>query len=274
MSKNRVDILLVECGLVESRSQAQRYIMAGQVRVDGQVILKPSTKINTSANLSIDKGPLYVSRGGEKLAAALIAFEIPVQDKVCADVGSSTGGFTDCLLQNGAKRVYAIDVGKGILDWKLRNHPQVRVMEGINARYLLNLPELVDLVTIDVSFISIKKILPTVKNWLKTSQIDLPSSDIKARSSVITLIKPQFEAGKEEVKRGKGVIKDPVIHQKVLMDVLNNIKFLGYGLNGLIRSPIKGSKGNTEFLAHFIFPGNKSTMIDSYNNKVIEVTEE
>ena len=128
MSKNRVDILLVECGLVESRSQAQRYIMAGQVRVDGQVVLKPSTQINTSASLSIDEGPLYVSRGGEKLATALLTFDIPVNGIVCADVGSSTGGFTDCLLQNGARRVYAIDVGKGILDWKLRNHPRGRVM--------------------------------------------------------------------------------------------------------------------------------------------------
>ena len=140
MKKQRLDLVLVERGLVESRALAQRLVMAGQVRVDGQVALKPSDKVAEQVELTVDQGPRFVSRGGEKLEAALLAFGLPVTGRICADVGASTGGFTDCLLQHGANKVYAIDVGEGILDWKLRQNPQVVVMEGTNARYIYQLP--------------------------------------------------------------------------------------------------------------------------------------
>ena len=156
MPKIRVDILLVESGLAESRNQAQRLVMAGQVRANGQVVTKPSTTLPANAELTVDQGPPFVSRGGEKLQAALQAFAVNPASKVCADVGTSTGGFTDCLLQNGAAKVYAIDVGQGILHWKLRTDPRVVLMEGINARYVEGLPEKINLVTIDASFISLK----------------------------------------------------------------------------------------------------------------------
>ena len=161
MSKKvRVDVLLVERGLVESRSLAQRLVMAGQVRADGQVVSKPSHKIADNVALTVDHGPRFVSRGGDKLAAAFETFDLDVNGKICADVGASTGGFTDCLLQNGAEKVYAIDVGQGILHWKMRNDPRVVVMEGTNARYVESLPETIDFVTIDASFISLKFYLP------------------------------------------------------------------------------------------------------------------
>ncbi len=169
MPKTRLDLLLVERGLVESRSKAQAMIMAGQVRVDDQVTLKPATGVQSNAVLTVDSGPRFVSRGGEKLDAALEAFGIDVTGFICADVGASTGGFTDCMLQRGAEKIYAIDVGKGILHWKMRNHPKVVVMEKTNARYVENLPELVDFVTIDASFISLKILLPVVKQWLASA---------------------------------------------------------------------------------------------------------
>ncbi len=166
MPKVRLDVLLVERGLAESRAKAQALIMAGQVRVAGQTALKPATAIPADSELSVDSGPRFVSRGGEKLDAALEAFAIDVNGLTCTDVGSSTGGFTDCLLQRGAARVYAIDVGKGILHWKLRNDPRVVVMEETNARFVESLPERIDFVTIDASFISLKILLPVVKKWL------------------------------------------------------------------------------------------------------------
>ncbi len=169
MPKTRLDLLLVERGLAESRSLAQRLIMAGQVRVDGQLVLKPATGVASEAELTLDYGPRYVSRGGEKLHGALEAFPLTVQGRTCADVGASTGGFTDCLLQHGAARVYAIDVGKGLLHWKLRNHPRVVVMEKTNARYVASLPEPVTLVTVDASFISLKILLPVIKNWFASA---------------------------------------------------------------------------------------------------------
>ena len=164
-AKSRLDVLLVERGMVESRTLAQRMVMAGQVRVDGQVAVKPSAKIHAEAAIELHKGPRYVSRGGQKLEAALDEFAIAVADLVCADVGASTGGFTDCLLQHGAKKVYAIDVGKGLLHWKLRQDERVEVMEETNARYVEKLPEGMDLVTIDAAFISLKVLLPVVKGW-------------------------------------------------------------------------------------------------------------
>lgn len=239
-SKTRLDILLVERNLVESRSLAQRMVMAGQVRVDGQVAIKPGMKVATDAAIEIDEGPRYVSRGGEKLAAALDEFPIDVEGLTCADVGASTGGFTDYLLQNGAEKVYTIDVGKGQLDWKLRQDARVEVMEETNARYVEKLPEPVDLATIDVSFISLKVLLPVVKNWFGDEG-----------GQVIALIKPQFEAGREQASKGKGVIRDPEVHKQVLEDVLEFAEKEGFGISGLVRSPLVGPKGNVEFLGWF-----------------------
>lgn len=249
MPKIRLDVLLVERGLAESRAKAQALIMAGQVRVDGQTALKPAAAIAADSQLTVDSGPRFVSRGGEKLDAALTAFKIDVTDLVCADVGASTGGFTDCLLQHGAAKVYAIDVGKGILHWKLRNDPRVIAMEQTNARFVESLPEPVDFITIDASFISLKVLLPVVKRWFFLLSSSDKGKKKDERFDVIALIKPQFEAGRRDVSRGAGVIRDPLIHRQVLLDVLNFAQQEGFTLRGLIRSPILGPKGNTEFLA-------------------------
>jgi 23S rRNA (cytidine1920-2'-O)/16S rRNA (cytidine1409-2'-O)-methyltransferase len=244
MRKLRADLLLVQQGLVDSRALAQRLVMAGQVRADGQVIPKPSSMIPEDANLTIETGPRYVSRGGEKLEGAITAFSLEATDKVCADVGASTGGFTDCLLQHGAARVYAIDVGKGILHWKLRQDAGVILLEKTNARFLERLPEPVQLITVDASFISLKVLLPVVRDWFYPDKGEL-----------IALIKPQFEAGRSQVSRGDGVIRDPEIHRQVLLDVLGFAQNLGYRMQGVIRSPLLGPKGNVEFLAYLVFPG-------------------
>jgi 23S rRNA (cytidine1920-2'-O)/16S rRNA (cytidine1409-2'-O)-methyltransferase len=210
--KTRVDLLLVARGLVESRSLAQRLVMAGQVRADGQLVDKPSSKVGEDVALQVERGPRFVSRGGEKLQAAFESFDLDVDGLICADLGASTGGFTDCLLQHGAAKVYAIDVGKGILHWKLRNDPRVVVMEGTNARFLEELPEPIDFVTIDASFIPLKILLPAVKGC------------------------------------GKGVVRDPKVHRQVLLDVLNFAEENDYQIKGLARSPVLGPKGNVEFL--------------------------
>jgi 23S rRNA (cytidine1920-2'-O)/16S rRNA (cytidine1409-2'-O)-methyltransferase len=250
MEKERLDVLLVERGLADSRSLAQRLVMAGQVRVDGQVVLKPATRILRISELNVDHGPPYVSRGGEKLAAALQTFPIAVEGRTCADVGASTGGFTDCLLQNGALRVYAIDVGQGILHWKLRQDPRVVVMEETNARFVERLPEPVSLVTIDASFISLKILLPVVRRWLAPQG-----------GEVVALVKPQFEAGRQAVARGDGVIRDPAIHQQVLDEVLAAAVEAGFEQRGVIRSPILGPKGNVEFLSWLgLAPGSKEPL--------------
>jgi 23S rRNA (cytidine1920-2'-O)/16S rRNA (cytidine1409-2'-O)-methyltransferase len=255
MAKIRLDVLLVERGLADSRAKAQALIMAGQVRVNDQVALKPATTIQPDATLTVDSGPRYVSRGGEKLEGALETFSIAVKDFVCADVGSSTGGFTDCLLQHGAAKVYAIDVGKGILHWKMRKHPRVVVMEETNARFVESLPERVDLVTVDASFISLKVLLPVIKRWFDLfppSALVEPEKK-KEERMIIALIKPQFEAGKKEVSRGDGVIRDPEVHRQVLLDVLNYAQGEGFCLRGLVQSRLLGPKGNAEFLAWFDF---------------------
>jgi 23S rRNA (cytidine1920-2'-O)/16S rRNA (cytidine1409-2'-O)-methyltransferase len=265
MPKQRLDLLLVDRGLAESRSQAQALIMAGQVRVAGQVELKASAAIAPDAHLELELGPRFVSRGGDKLEAALAAFPIRVEGRVCADVGASTGGFTDCLLQHGALKVYAVDVGKGILHWKLRSDPRVVVMEETNARYVEALPEPVSLVTIDASFISLKILLPVVKGWFLPPSISphispapVPAAQVKnakwrqperGEAGVITLIKPQFEAGRKESARHKGVIRDPAVHAAILTDVLTFAQGQGFGVRGLLRSPVQGPKGNVEFLA-------------------------
>lgn len=235
MPKVRLDVLLVDKGLADSRSKAQALIMAGQVRVAGQVALKPATTVQPDATLTVDLGPRFVSRGGEKIEGALETFKIDVSGFICVDVGSSTGGFTDCLLQHGAAKVYAIDVGKGILHWKLRNDPRVVVMEETNARFVESLPEKIDFATVDASFISLKVLLPVIKKW-------------KVESGILALIKPQFEAGKKIVSRGDGVVRDPEVHRQVLADVLTYAKAEGFGLRGLVKSSLLGPKGNAEFL--------------------------
>jgi 23S rRNA (cytidine1920-2'-O)/16S rRNA (cytidine1409-2'-O)-methyltransferase len=239
MAKVRLDVLLVERGLAESRAKAQAMIMAGQVRVADQVTLKPATAVSADSMVTVHSGPRFVSRGGEKLEAALEAFHLDVAGWICADVGASTGGFTDCLLQRGAAKIYAIDVGKGILHWKLRNDPRVVVMEETNGRYVESLPEPVQLVTVDASFISLKILLPVVKRWLPPSG---------GTGGLVALIKPQFEAGKKDVARGDGVIRDPEIHKQVLLDVLAFAQGEGFQIRGLIKSPLLGPKGNAEFL--------------------------
>lgn len=258
MPKTRIDLLLVEKGLIESRSKAQRVVMAGQVRVNGEVVDKPGMKVADEAQLKIKQGPAYVSRGGDKLAAALEGFSIDVEGQVWADVGASTGGFTDCLLQNGAKKVYAIDVGKGILHWKLRQDERVVVMESANARYLNSLPEPIEKVCIDTSFISLKVLLPVIKGWLHPDG-----------GEVVALIKPQFEAGREEAAKGKGVIRDTRIHKRVLEEVLGFAQEQNLGVKGLMRSPLIGPKGNVEFLAYLSTEQEISQNIDSMIEKVL-----
>ncbi len=231
----RLDHLLVERGLVASRTEAQRWIRAGEVQVAGQVVDQPGALVPADAPVALTARPRFVSRGGEKLEAALIGFGIDVRGLVAADVGASTGGFTDCLLQRGAARVYAIDVGYGQLDWQLRQDPRVVVMERTNARYLEQLPEKVHLVTIDVSFISLRRILPQAVRWMHS------------HGQVVALIKPQFEAGRRDVGKG-GVVRDPAIHRRVLEEVVRAAADLGLTLRGLMVSPLLGPAGNREFL--------------------------
>ena len=271
MKKVRLDVLLTERGLAESRAKAQALIMAGQVRVNGQVALKPATAIDSKSTLEVDTGPRFVSRGGEKLDAALEAFAIDVRDCICADVGASTGGFTDCMLQRGAAKVYAIDVGKGILHWKLRKHPRVVVMEETNARYVESLPEQVSFVTIDASFISLKILLPVVKKWFLPSPLH-PSPVGRGdggEGEIIALIKPQFEAGKKDVARGDGVIRDPLIHRQVLMDILSFAQEAGFHIRDLIKSPLLGPKGNAEFLVWLVLQAETSADIPALVEKVL-----
>ena len=237
MTKKRIDLLLVERGLAESRNRAQRLVMAGEVRVEGEMIHKSSAQVVENAKIEISQRPPYVSRGGKKLAAAVDAFRVAINGRVCADVGASTGGFTDCLLQNGAIKVYAIDVGYGVLHWKLRQDQRVVVMERTNARYLETLPEPVSLVTIDASFISLAILLPAVRDWFGYDE-----------GRTIALIKPQFEAGRKAAAVHAGVIKDEAVHQRVLEETLTQAMDLGFWPVGLIASPIKGPKGNVEFL--------------------------
>ncbi|MEJ2756981.1 MAG: TlyA family RNA methyltransferase [Anaerolineales bacterium] len=244
MKKTRVDVLLVERGLAESRSLAQRLVMAGQVRADGQVVAKPSVSYPPQVKLEVDLGPPFVSRGGEKLAGAVEVFGLDFSGMVCADIGASTGGFTDCMLQNGAEKVYAIDVGHGILHWKMRQHPQVVVMEGTNARDVGHLPEPVDFITVDASFISLKILLPVFKHWYG-----------EKGGQAVVLVKPQFEAGRKEAARGKGVIRDPLVHLRVLKEIMVFAAEENFDNLDLTISPITGPKGNVEFLLYLAYPG-------------------
>lgn len=257
MKKTRLDLLLHERGLAESRAKAQALIMAGQVRVNGEVVLKASAGVTTTDSLTVDSAPRYVSRGGEKLEGALSAFALEVNGFICADVGASTGGFSDCLLQHGAKKIYAIDVGKGILHWKLRNDPRMVVMEATNARFVESLPEALDLVVVDASFISLKVLLPVIQTWQRSQRTD-----------VVALIKPQFEAGRKDVARGDGVIRNAEIHRQVLLDVLNFAAARGFALRGLTQSPLLGPKGNAEFLL-WMNAGETGESVDALVNQVI-----
>jgi 23S rRNA (cytidine1920-2'-O)/16S rRNA (cytidine1409-2'-O)-methyltransferase len=238
--RERLDTRLVALGLVTSREKAQRLILAGAVRVNGQLARKPSDAVGESATILVEAAEKFVSRGGHKLEAALDAFAIPCSGAVCVDIGASTGGFTDCLLQRGAARVHAVDVGKGQLDWKLRTDSRVVIHDELNARHLAatDLGEPADIVTVDVSFISLTKILPAAVTVLKPGGI------------LVALIKPQFEAGKKDVKKG-GVVRDSAVHERV-KDEITNFATTTLGLRPLgavIESPLLGPAGNKEFLA-------------------------
>lgn len=246
-NEKRLDVELTDRGLVESRSLAQRLVMEGKVRVNGEMVLKPSQKIKPEDELLVAEEPRFVSRGGEKILGAIEEFKINPTGLVCADVGASTGGFTDCLLQFGASKVYAIDVGYGILHWKIRQDPRVVCMERTNARHVEKLAEPVQLVTIDASFISLEILLPAVRSWFGVDG-----------GQVIALIKPQFEAGVKEVSRGEGVISDPKIHRQVVERISQYAEAIGYRIQGVITSPLKGPKGNTEFLIWLKYPANAS----------------
>ena len=238
--KKRLDVLLVEQGYADSRTKAQAIIMSGQVYVDGQKADKPGMSFDETLPLEVRGATCpYVSRGGLKLEKALRDFGVDPTGYVCSDSGASTGGFTDCLLQQGASKVFAIDVGYGQLDWKIRSDPRVVVMERTNVRYVTpeQLGEPLDLSVVDVSFISLKIVLPVIKTFLKPT------------GQVLCLIKPQFEAGKEKVGK-KGVVRDPQTHKEVLDGFVSLANELDFKILGLTFSPVKGPEGNIEFLGH------------------------
>jgi 23S rRNA (cytidine1920-2'-O)/16S rRNA (cytidine1409-2'-O)-methyltransferase len=238
VSRARLDVQLVARGLADSREKAKRLVLAGAVRVNDQLAHKPSESVDDHASLVVEAGEKYASRGGHKLEKALEQFHLSCGGLVCADLGASTGGFTDCLLQRGAARVHAVDVGKGQLDWKLRQDPRVVVHDQLNARHLTldDLGQVVDLVTIDVSFISLTKVLPSAVSVLKPG------------GTLVALIKPQFEAGKKLVKKG-GVVRDSRVHEAVTNMIREFAgQTLGLTLLGVTESPLLGPAGNKEFL--------------------------
>ncbi|HKD04441.1 MAG TPA: TlyA family RNA methyltransferase [Bryobacteraceae bacterium] len=239
MAKQRLDRWMVEHGVAETREKAQALIMAGQVLLNGQKALKPGQAVADDARVEVLAKLRYVSRGGLKLEGALQAFRIDVTGLVCADFGSSTGGFTDCLLQAGATKVFAIDVGTGQLDWKLRNDPRVVVREGVNARHLqpADLGESVDFAVCDVSFISATHIIPAMVGALKPDT-----------GAMVVLVKPQFEVGKGQVGKG-GIVRDPALHAQSCADVRGVIESYGF-VTDMIESPITGAEGNREFLVY------------------------
>lgn len=236
--RRRLDQLLVERGLTESRAKAQALVLAGEVTVDGQKAVKPGHTVTENARIEVAAPPRFVGRGGLKLEAALEQFGIDVRGRICADIGASTGGFTDCLLQKGAARVYAVDAGSGQLDWKLRSDPRVILRESVNARYLglQDIGEPLDFATCDVSFISVTLILPALVPLLKAS------------GEMVILIKPQFEAGRGQVGKG-GIVRDPAVHTQACDRVRKAVEEPGFR-TGIIESPILGAEGNKEFLLH------------------------
>lgn len=238
--KERLDVLLVKQNLAPSREKAKAMIMAGSVLVDGQREDKAGSMFPDTVKLTIKGHTLpYVSRGGLKLEKAMTHFNLSLDGKVCMDVGASTGGFTDCMLQNGAVKVYSVDVGHGQLDWKLRNDPRVVCMERTNIRYVTpeDLEEKAEFVSIDVSFISLTKVLPPVRELMEDG------------AEMVCLIKPQFEAGREKVGK-KGVVRDPAVHREVIEKVVDFARSLSFGVLHLEFSPIKGPEGNIEYLLH------------------------
>lgn len=238
--KERLDVLLVQQGLATSRELAKAYIMAGNVYVDGQKEDKAGTKVAVTAALEVKGNQMkYVSRGGYKLEKAIDAFDISLEGKICLDIGASTGGFTDCMLQNGAVKVYAIDVGYGQFAWKLRNDPRVVCLEKTNVRYVTHeqVPDEGDFASIDVSFISLTKVLPAVLGVLSE------------KGQLVCLIKPQFEAGREKVGK-KGVVRDIQVHKEVIEKIASHVRTQGLGILGLSFSPIKGPEGNIEYLIY------------------------
>ncbi len=238
--KKRLDILVVEKGLAPSREKAKALIMAGQIFVDGNREDKSGMTFEETKNIEVRGETLrYVSRGGLKLEKAMQTFPITLTDKVCMDVGASTGGFTDCMLQNGAAKVYAVDVGYGQLDWKLRQDSRVVVMEKTNIRYVTpeDIEERPEFVSVDVSFISLSIVLPAVQKLLA------PSAEL------VTLIKPQFEAGREKVGK-KGVVRDPAVHEEVIQNTVRMAQANGFTILGLTYSPVRGPEGNIEYLLH------------------------
>jgi 23S rRNA (cytidine1920-2'-O)/16S rRNA (cytidine1409-2'-O)-methyltransferase len=236
--KTRLDQLLVDRGLAESREKAKALILAGRVAVDGRKSEKPGHGVAADCRVDIAGKMPYVSRGGYKLAAALDHFRIDPRGRVCLDAGASTGGFTDCLLQRGAARVYAVDVGHGQLDWKLRNNPRVEVREGVNARHLTpdDFPERMGLAVCDASFISATLLIPAIASLLSE------------RGEMVILVKPQFEAGKGAVGKG-GIVRDPSVHRAACVRVSGAVEALGYAAE-VIESPILGAEGNREFLLY------------------------
>ncbi len=242
--KNRLDKILVDKGLVQSRERAQALIMEGKAFVDGITVTKAGAMVNVDAHIELKGEDIpYVSRGGLKLEAAIRHFNISMKEKIAMDVGSSTGGFTDCMLQNGAKRVYCIDVGYGQLAWKLRQDPRIVLIERTNIRYLERerIPDEIDIATIDVSFISLAKVIPNVLEFLKED------------GEIIALIKPQFEVGKGEVGKG-GVVRDEAKRLKAVDRVKENLESLGLQTIGVMQSPIPGQKGNIEYLIYMKKP--------------------
>ena len=259
MKKMRLDQLIVERRLVETMSKANGFIMAGQVLVNGEIVDKKGTMVLVDSKVYIDKGMRYVSRGGLKLEKALSTWSISVDNVVCADVGISTGGFTDCMLQNGAKRVYGVDVGKGIVHWKLRQDKRVILLESTNARYLDALPEVPALVTVDVAFISLRLLLAKVRGWLNDRG-----------GYILALIKPQFEARRNEVGKG-GVVRSAKIHREVLERILEHSIKIGLRPLGLVKSPILGAAGNLEF---FLYLSNNRDEIGVNPEKLIDMAME
>ena len=239
-SKKRLDVAMVERGLAESRQKAQAVIMAGQVFVDGQRVDKAGAPVTEARAIEVRGRALpYVSRGGLKLEKAMQLWPIALNGAVCADIGASTGGFTDCMLQNGAQKVYAVDVGYNQLDYRLRTHPQVVCMERTNARYLTQeqIPDLLDFFSVDVSFISLNLILPALRPLMKET------------GEGVCLVKPQFEAGKEKVGK-KGVVRDPEVHLEVLKHFLEHAAHAGFFVKDITFSPIRGPEGNIEYLGY------------------------
>jgi len=260
MAKERLDRLLFRRGFFSSREKAIRAILAGEVLIEGEGGLKPGTRVESGARIEVKERSPYVSRGGEKLKEALKEFGIDCQKKIVLDAGASTGGFTDCLLKHGAEKVYAVDVGYGQLAWRLRKDPRVVVLERRNIRYLNKgeLGERVDLVTLDLSFISLTKILKGINDLLTP------------RGNILALIKPQFEAGREKVKRG-GVVKDPGVHREVILKVIDKAKEEGLAIRGLIPSPLRGPAGNIEY---FILLTREGKEIKNIPERIKEVVNQ